>query len=64
MQGVISNIVTTRKNEKLCQITRIPGTTLVAFSDKVTPDIGMFPDEPVVQCDVQFVEIFFIDDSK
>ena len=26
------------------------------FSDKVTPDIDGFTDEPVVQCDVQAVE--------
>ena len=36
-----------------------------AFLDKVTPDIDGFTDEPVVyQCDVQFVENIFVDDSK
>ena len=60
---MISNIVITEKNEKLCQTTRIPGTQ-GAFSDKVTHDIVGFTDEPVVQCGVQVVENNFIDDSK
>ena len=45
---VISNIVITEKNEKLCQTTKILGTQ-GAFSDKVTPDINVFTDEPRVQ---------------
>ena len=36
-------------------ITGIPGTQR-AFSDKVTPDIDVLTDEPVVQCDVQVAE--------
>ena len=44
-----------RKMKKLCHTTRTPGTQ-GAFSDKVTPDIDGFTDEPVVQCDVQVVE--------
>ena len=40
IQEVISNIITARKNEKLCQITRIPGTQM-AFSNKVTREILM-----------------------
>ena len=36
-------------------ITGIPGTHR-AFSDKVTPDIDVLTDEPVVQCDVQVAE--------
>ena len=56
----------TGKNEK--QYVRlqlsIPGTQ-GAFLDKFTPDIDGFTDEPVVhQCDVQFVENTFADDSK
>ena len=35
-----------------------------AFSDKVTPGINDFIDEPVVQCDVQAVENAFMNDLK
>ena len=34
------------------------------FSEKLTPDIDGFTDEPVVQCDVQVVENIFAYDSK
>ena len=35
------------------------------FLDKVTPDVYGFTDVPVFhQCDVQFVENTFVDDSK
>ena len=40
IQEVISNIITARKNEKLCQNTRIPGTQM-AFFNKVTSEILM-----------------------
>ena len=60
---MISNIVITEKNEKLCQITGIPETQ-GALSDKVAPDIDGFTDEPVVQCDVQVAENTVIDYSK
>ena len=63
IQEVISNIVITERNEKLCQTTGIPGTQ-GAFSDKLTPNIDVFIDEPVVQCDVQGVENTFTDDFK
>ena len=46
---MISNIVITDKNEKLCQTTGKPGTE-GAFSDKVTTDIDVFLDEPEIQC--------------
>ena len=61
IQEVISNIVITEKNEKIR--IGIPGTQ-GAFSDKVTPGINDFIDEPVVQCDVQVVENAFMNDSK
>ena len=48
IQEVISNIIITEKNEKLCQTTGIPGTQEV-FSDNATADIDGFTDEPVVQ---------------
>ena len=48
---------------KNCQTIAISGTQ-GGFSDKVTPDIDVFTDEPVVYCDVQVVEVTFIDDSK
>ena len=35
-----------------------------AFSDKVTPDIDGFTDEPLDQSTVLLVENNFIDDSK
>ena len=64
---VTSNVVITEKNEKqyVRQITQlgIPGTQ-GTFSDKITPDIESFTDEPVVQCDVQVVKNTFVDDSK
>ena len=64
---VTSNVVITEKNEKqyVRQITQlgIPGTQ-GAFSDKITPDIESFTDEPVVQCDVRVVKNTFVDDSK
>ena len=63
IQKVISNIVITEKNEKLCQTRGIPGTQGL-FSDNVTSDVDGFTDEPVVQCDTQVVENTFIDDSK
>ena len=63
IQKVISDIVNTRKNQKLCQTIEIPGTQ-GAISDKVTPDIIVFTDEPVDQCDVQVLENTFTDDSK
>ena len=55
IQEVTSNIVITEKNEKLCHTTAIPQIQ-GAFSDKVTPNIDGFTDEPVVQYDVQVVE--------
>ena len=58
---MISDVIT-EKNEKLYQTTGIPGTQ-GAFSDKVTPDIDGFTDEPVVQCEVQVLKNTFIDDS-
>ena len=63
IQEVISNIVITDKNEKLCQTTGKPGTE-GAFSDKVTRDIDVFLDEPEIQCVVQVAENALIDDSK
>ena len=45
----------TEKHEKLCLTTGIP-VIQGEFSDKVTPGIDIFTDEPVVQCDVQVVE--------
>ena len=63
IQEVISNIVITEKNEKLCQTAGIPGTER-AFSDKVTLNIDGFTDEPLVQCDVQVVENTFTDGSR
>ena len=63
IQEVISNIVFTEKNEKLCQTAEIPETQ-GAFSDKVALDIDGFTDEPVVQCDVQITDNAFIGDSK
>ena len=41
----------------------IPGTQKV-LSDKVTPNIEGFRDEPVVQCDFPVVENIFVRDSK
>lgn len=68
MQEVISNIVVTENNEKLCQNLGILGTQ-GSFSDKVSPDIvpKVSPDftvEPVFQYHVQVVENAFIDDCK
>ena len=40
-EEVISNIVITEKNEKLCRTTEILGTQR-AFSDNVTPNIDVF----------------------
>ena len=34
------------------------------FSNKISPDIDGFTDEPAVQCDVQVVENALVDDSK
>ena len=51
IQEVASKVAITVKNEKLCQATRISGTQ-GAFSDKVTPEVDGFTDEPVVQCDL------------
>ena len=48
-------IAITEKHEKLLDNTGIPKPQ-GAISDKVTPDIDAFSDEPVVQCDVQVVE--------
>ena len=45
MGKVTSNVVIIDKNKK--QITGIPGIK-GAFSDKITPDIDGFADEPVV----------------
>ena len=53
IQKVTSNVVITQKNEKLSltsEILEIQGT----FSDKVTPDIDGFTDEPVVQSQPAF----------
>ena len=53
IQKAISNVVVTQKNEKLSltsEILEIQGT----FSDKVTPDIDGFTDEPVVQSQPAF----------
>ena len=58
---MISDVIT-KKNEKLYQTTGIPGTQ-GAFSDKVTPDIDGFTDEPVVQCEVLVLKNTFTDDS-
>ena len=55
IQELTSNIAITEKNENLCRTTGIPGTQ-GAFSDKVTPYIDGFTDEPVVQCNVQVLE--------
>ena len=39
--------------------------TLGTFLDKLTSDYDGFTDEPIVpQCDLQFVENTFVDDSK
>ena len=58
IQEVASNIVITEKNEKLCQTTDIAGTD-GAFSNKVTPDIDVFTDELVVQCEF-YLKLKFI----
>ena len=53
IQKVTSNVVITQKNEKLSltsEIVEIQGT----LSDKVTPDIDGFTDEPVVQSQPAF----------
>ena len=47
IQDMISIIVITEKNEKLCQTTGMPGSPRT-FPDKVTPDIDGSIDEPVV----------------
>ena len=47
IQEMTSNVVITQK--------KCTGTQR-AFSDKVTPDIDVLTDEPVVQCDVQVAE--------
>ena len=59
---VTSNVVITEKNEKQ-YVRQIPGTQ-GAFSDKITPDIESFTDEPVVQCDVRVVKNTLVDYSK
>ena len=60
IREVTSNFAITERNEK--QYVRlkltIPGTQRT-FSDKVVPDIYGFPDEPVVQCDVQVCRKYF-----
>ena len=65
IQEVTLNVAITKKNGK--QYVRlqlsIPGTQ-GAFSDKVTPDIDYFTDEPQVQCDVQVVKNNFVDGFK
>ena len=53
IQKAISNIVITEKNEKLSLTSEIPEIQ-GAFSDKVTPDIDGFTDEPVVQSQPAF----------
>ena len=53
IQKATSNIVITEKNEKLSLTSEIPGIQ-GAFSDKVTPDIDDFTDEPVVQSQPAF----------
>ena len=56
IQEVTSNVAITVKNEKLSQITEIPGTQATGhFQIKFTSDIAGFTDEPVVHCDVQVV---------
>ena len=58
IQKVISYIVITEKNEKLCQTTEIPGCQ-GAFSDKVTPNIDGFSDEPVSSRSCSSCRIYF-----
>ena len=63
IQEVTSNVVIIEKSEKLCQTTGIPKTQGV-FSDKITPDIDRFTDEPEFLCDVQTVENTFVNNTK
>ena len=63
IQEMISNIIITKKNEKLYQTTGIPGAQ-GAFSDQTNPDVDGFTNEPVVQCDAQVAKNIFINDSK
>ena len=56
IREVTSNVVTTKKNEALCQA--MPGTQ-GTFSDKVAPDIEDFTDETECQCDVEVVKVTF-----
>ena len=58
---ILKNVIT-EKIEKLCQTTGIPGTQ-GAFPDKVTTDIDVFNDEPVIQCDVKVEANTFLDGS-
>ena len=53
IQKAISNIVITEKNEKVSLTSEIPEIQ-GAFSEKVTPDIDGFTDEPVVQSQPAF----------
>ena len=54
--------VITEKIEILCQTTGTPGTQ-GAFPDKVTTDVDVFTDEPVVQCDAKVEANTFLDGS-
>ena len=60
IQELASNIVIIDGNEK--QYVRLKLSILGTqgtFSDKVTPDIYRFTDEPVVQCDIQVYWKYF-----
>ena len=58
----------TRSDFKCCDYWErwktIRTATQGAFSDKIAPDIDVFTDEPVVQCDIQVVESTSLADSK
>ena len=62
IQEVTSNVTITEKNEK--RYVRLQLGTQMVFSDKVVPHIDGFTDQPVAQCNVQFVENTFVENSK
>ena len=55
---MISNIAFTEKSEKLCQTSEIQEIQ-GAILNKVTLDIDVFTDEPVVEYDAQVAENTF-----
>ena len=66
IQEARSNVAITEKEGKICHTNHIyyrylyqgtPG----AFSGNVTPDIGYFTDEPIVQCNVSVIKYSSVD---